>query len=371
MKIQRILLYLLLLPVFSCEHIDDPELVPEERESISFSLDTKGLPSGERTYRVVLSNEGDQCVGNGTYCNTIITPGTMGSWLAPCQVNELGEPLKEDGTTVASNLSEANINGKFGLRFTSNMNPTVCYLSAASPAIGLKTENNKSYFSWNSETPLFISGLESLKFFGSWVHNQYIYDPTQSEALTMKEQRAKFSVHIECGELDHADIQAVTLTHINKARWYLTSGISTNASHYSKTLEALYEGSIIHLDKSGSSADEREWNSAQTYILPFDYSLEAVTAMQPEVVILLGNTDTPGKASVKIAEQIEPMKNYVLDLTVSKQYIHCTLTAEDWYNGGTIETIVEQWAKIVFDGSSQWDKLDDDINSDESWNDQL
>ena len=299
----------------------------------------------------------------------------MGSWLAPCSVNTSGDPLKKDGT-IASNLSEAYVDGKYGLRFYTTTSPAHYYLSVASPAVELKKQNSKSYFTWNANEPLFISEKEYLSLFGSWAEGEYVYKPSQSEALTLKEQRAKFSVHIECGDLKQADIQSVTLNHITQTRWYIYGGISTDESHYSKSTESLYnystDGGIIHLDKTGETEEEREWSSTSSYILPFDYSLETSSSMQPELEIQLGtDTDKPGKAIVKLSATIEPMKNYIYNLFVSKQYIHCTLTAEDWYNGGTIKTIDEEWAKIKFEGNNQWDRLDDDINSEESWNDQL
>lgn len=369
MKIQRILLFFLLLPAISCEHAEGPELVPQGGDSLSFSLDTKALPSGGmRTFRVTLTTAADALNGMGTYGDTLIAPGVKGSWLAPCKVSALGEPLKKDNS-IASKWSEADINGMYGVRFRTNNTDKFFYLSAIYPAIKIQKEGARYYYPLDTDKALFISEPRGLNAYGSWAENQYVYKPEQK--LTLKERRARFSVHIECGELDNADIRAVTLNHITQARWYIYGGLSTDAGHYSKTSETLYEGGIIHLDKGGASVEDREWNSAQTYILPFDYSLETAGDMQPVLEILLGAGATPGRSVVRLSELVEPMKNYVLNLSVSKQFIYCKLTAEDWYNGGTIETVDEQWAKIEFGGNNQWDKLDSDINSDEPWNDQL
>ena len=83
MNIKHFLMAMLLLSVVSCERMEtctDQHL--EGETPVPFSLDTKALPEGKHTYRVVMVTNDCSLKGNGTYCNEIITPGVMGSPLA-------------------------------------------------------------------------------------------------------------------------------------------------------------------------------------------------------------------------------------------------------------------------------------------------
>ena len=360
MNIKHFLMILLLLPVLSCERI---ETVPDWQPtgtSLPFSLDTKSLPEGERTYRVVMVTADGSLKGNGTYYNKEITPGEMGSWLSPCLVNEAGEPLTSTGS-IANSFEEADHSSIHGLRYSVTYRSTL-YLSAVSPAIEAKSDkemsdDGKTYFPWDAEKTLYLSDSKPVFWQGSWIGGNYIYDPRTEEELKLIDRRARFFVHIECGELDEADIQAVRLTYVNTARWYVLGGFSAAEGHYTTTMSYLYDhtvdGGIKHLEKSSGDV----WDSDGSYILPLAYKSEnQYQTMQPQLEVLLGTDTEPGRTTINLSEDIEPMKDYLLTLRVSKQYIWCRLTALDWYDVNPVSTSDEEWAKIAINnGVNPWD----------------
>ena len=115
MNIKHFLMILLLLPVFSCERIETAPDWQPTGTSLPFSLDTKSLPEGKHTYRVVMVTSDGTLRGNGTYCNEYITPGETGTWLSPCRVNDAGEPRTSTGS-IANSFEEADRSSRWGLR---------------------------------------------------------------------------------------------------------------------------------------------------------------------------------------------------------------------------------------------------------------
>lgn len=371
-KIKPLLVILLLLPAVSCEHTERPEVQPEEGSPISFLLDTKALGEGDHTYRVVLTNENGTLKGNGTYCSQDLSSEAMGySWLSPCRVNNAGEPLMEDGLTVAANFDVADKRSIYGLRYaTANARKERHRLAVASPAVALKSN---SYYEWTPDKALYLSNSVEVDFEGSWANYEYVLPTKDDEQFQLIDRRAKFFVHIECGEQSTADLQSVALAHVKEARWYPVSGFSS--SNYVLGRVFLFScggetSNILHLVKNSVGWDSPEEGQ---YILPLDYSAEEFSGMRPWVIVELGsNLEEPVKIQVHISEKIEPMKSYKLTLKVSKNHAEFILSASDWEEGGTYATDDEEkWATLATGVINHWDKLADETGSltTDDWND--
>ena len=369
MNIKHFLVFLLLLPVVSCEHTERPDVRPEERAPISFLLDTKALGGGDHTYRVVLTDESGTLKGNGTYCSQELSSEAMGySWLSPCRVNNAGEPLMEDGSTVATDFDEADKNSIYGLRYATNAGRTESIrLAVASPAVALTS----NYFKWTPDQALYLSNSVAVEFEGSWANYEYVLS-SKDEQFQLIDRRAKLFVHIECCEQLTADLQSVTLSHVKNARWYPVFGFSS--SDYSIGQVSLFTcggetSNILHLVKDSVSWDSSEEGQ---YILPLDYSAEEFSGMRPKVIVELGsNIEEPVKIPVPISEKIEPMKSYKLTLKVSKSHAVFILLASDWEEGGTYATDDEEkWSTIATGVINHWDKLADETSSltTDEWN---
>lgn len=358
MKIKHILIILLALPIFSCERLEHQDEKREEGAPILFSLNTKSLLDGQRTYRVIVTNTSGQLKGNGTYCNEIITPGDMGSWLSPCRVNNDGLPTDSENHVV-SDFDEADKSSINGLRFTTNYYQENFNMTAASPAVQIKTENGRVYFQWSAENELYLSGSMMKEFEGSWVQGSYILNPKNYDALTLIDRRAKLFIHIECGEQPTATIQSIALKHVTKARWIIPDGFST--SNYEIVSNPLFEShgnpdEFITLVKENND----HWDSAEEgiYILPLDYREKANENMRPQVVLQLGSGPKPIDVPVFLSDFIEPMKNYLLTLKVSKSHVQFMLSSSNWDDGGTSSLSEEEkWATISYGTVSTWDTL--------------
>lgn len=371
-NIKHLLVFLLLLPVVSCEQRERPEAQPEEGSPISFLLDTKALGGGDRTYRVVLTNESGALKGSGTYCSQELSSEAMGySWLSPCRVNNAGEPLMEDGSTVAASFDEADKKSIYGLRYATNSGRKESLrLAVASPAVAL---NASSYYEWTPDKALYLSNSVVVDFEGSWANYEYVLSSKEDDRFQLIDRRAKLFVHIECGEQPTADLQSVTLSHVKEARWYPVSGFSS--SGYTIGQASLFTcggetSNILHLVKNSVSWDSPEEGQ---YILPLDYSAEEFSGMRPRVIVELGsNLEEPVKIPVSISEKIDPMKSYKLTLKVSKSHAEFILLASDWEEGGTDATDDEEkWATLATGVINHWDKLEDETSSltTDDWND--
>lgn len=372
MKIQPFLYITLLLTAFSCEQAETSEVLPEERTTISFPLDTKGLPEGSHTFRVALTGIDGKLMGTGTYCSDNITPGVKGTWLSPCRVDLNGEPLDSNGESVTS-FADADKDGFYGLRYPNRavgVGENV-YISAASPAVQLHNQGNRAYYLWKADKELYLSGKsDQFLFNGSWLNKEYVFSFSDKDALQLIDRRAKLFVHIECGEQDHADIQSIILTSVSEARWYLPDGFAN--SNYTKSSQTLYSwnnipSQIMHLDKIEGDVWDSDANGI--YLLPLNYSVNDYNGMLPSIALELGaDTTKPINVNVEITEEILPMKNYLLNLYVSKSYVTFELLAsDDWDNGGTFDSEDEELAMIAVGVAEAWDTTGSESTTDD-WN---
>ncbi len=362
-KINPLLLLLLIIPVSSCEQMQPSEASGGETEAVSFVLQTKA-PSVPNTFRVALVNPLNKtALTEGTYCNLPITPGVKGTWLSPCKVNGSGDPV-DINNNVVTDLADADKSTQYGLRYGSTINET--YLTIASPAVKLKKDVSGSYYDWNAEVPFYLSGAYLSSFEGSWFDGQYVFDVSKQESLKLKEQRAKLTIRIKCGIQKKADIQSVALSYVKNTRWYLPSEFSTNPDHYTKTTQTLFAASndeeIIHLKKD----DDDSWVSEGIYLPAVDYSLERYLAMQPRVLVNLGDRlAKPTPIPINLSQALQPMVSYTLTLNVSKNLVDFELIATDtWDTVGDILSEDEQWPVLVATGSvSDWDTLAGEITA--------
>ena len=362
-KINPLLLLLLIIPVSSCEQMQPSEASGGETEAVSFVLQTKA-PSVPNTFRVALVNPLNKtALTEGTYCNLPITPGVKGTWLSPCKVNGSGDPV-DINNNVVTDLADADKSTQYGLRYGSTINET--YLTIASPAVKLKKDVSGSYYDWNAEVPFYLSGAYISSFEGSWFDGQYVFDVSKQESLKLKEQRAKLTIRIKCGIQKKADIQSVALSYVKNTRWYLPSEFSTNPDHYRKTTQTLFSASndeeIIHLKKD----DDDSWVSEGIYLPAVDYSLERYLAMQPRVLVNLGDRlAKPTPIPINLSQALQPMVSYTLTLNVSKNLVDFELIATDtWDTVGDILSEDEQWPVLVATGSvSDWDTLAGEITA--------
>lgn len=359
---------LVALLALSCERrpLEYPETM-EEPAPVKFSLVTKSLDAGEKTFRVALFNMSTKALlGQGTYCSTLIdhrATVTDGRWLSPCRVDNNGGPLKADGTE-ASGLGEADTDGKWGLRYGTNGS---CYLVAASPAKAMTSAGSQCYYAWTPSTELYVSKAVPVTLSGTWLGGQYVYE--SSSALELKDRRASITVHIECGELPTAYIQSVTLLNcVTVARWDLVSGFSN--ANYTTGSYSLFDyssdnaGTVLRLDK----ADDGSWNSTPVYIPSIDYSGSDYAAMRPQIQVLMGNDPAhPSSAIVDITEKADPMMRYTYNLYVSKSDVVITLTAMSWDNGGEhASSDTEEPGKLGTVTITGW--TDVDASNTDDWN---
>ena len=329
--------FLIILPItlllLSC---GKSGLEPSEEHPVLFSLDTKSLGEGERTFRVALFRPNNELAAEGTYCSETLIRST-GNWLSPCWVDNNGFPLKSDGTE-AIGLAQADKNSKYGLRAGSNIN---YYLVVSSPAIAFEQDEITSslrYYLWTptTATDIYVSDPVLTTLAGSWLDGEYVYASSTREALKLKNRSARIRVHIECGKLGRAEIQSVTLlNYTTSARWYMTTGFSSDDGHYTMGSETLFhystDGGIMTLKKEDSEGPEVTWTSDYMFIPSINYRGNVYSAMQPVIEVRMGsNTAQPAIARVRITENVEPMKNYTYNLKVSQSQVIISLSVDDW-----------------------------------------
>ena len=327
------------LLLFSCSKSEQETSVSAP---VLFSLDTKSLGAGERTFRVALFNVSTKSfLAQGTYCSDLIAfPGTFpyGQWLSPCRVDNDGLPLKDD-ETEAIGLTQADKDSKYGLRY---QNDGSYYFVAASPAKAFSSDGYQRYYPWTAATAtsLFVSEPVIAGLSGSWLAGEYVYKPSTRDALTLKNRSASIKIQIECGAQEYADIQSVALLNlVTDARWYMTSGFSATPAHYtiSPTPSSLYDcaGTPMHIVKANNDS----WTSSEVYIPSIDFSDNTFAAMRPVIEVELGSdTAHPSTALIDITEKVDPMKNYTYNLYVSKSVVIISLSVAGWDDGGTINS---------------------------------
>lgn len=376
MKKYLVILFAALL-LFSCSKSEQGASVSAP---VLFSLDTKSLGVGERTFRVALFNVTTNAfLAQGTYCNEIIDHSatvTGGEWLSPCRVDNAGLPLKSDGTE-AEGLSQADKNSKYGLRYQIGDS---YYFVAASPGKAFVNVGSLRYYPWTADhaTDLYVSEPVIIPLSGSWLGGEYVYKPSTREALTLKNRSSRIYVHIECDALSTAYIQSVRLLNcVTEARWYMTTGFST--SNYTADSYSLFNyiidnaGVVLTLTKADPEHPEIPavtWTSDDEVFLPsIDYSDNTYSAMRPMIQVLMGeNTDHPATALIDITENVEPMKNYTYNLKVSKSQVSIYLSVASWDDGGTISSVDNEEpcliGTVTVDGWSNGG-----TNTAEPWND--
>ena len=333
-----------MLFLLSCSK-EQPE--PAKDSLVYFSLDTKSLGAGERTFRAALINISGMFRAQGTYCTqTINHESTLGPgviWLSPCRVDNNGGPLKSDGSEAAG-LSEADKDSKYGLRlYVSQGTTAFVYLVVSSPAKAYSGTAYTKYYPWNPSIEYSISDPVGVNFAGSWLEGEYVYTSLSKENLNLKNRRASLKVHVQCGALSDAYIQSISLLNaVNSARWNLLTGIDTSPSLYSTTTTVLYDcgtGAPEHLVKANSDV----LLTSSAYLPPVDFSDDAYADMRPRIQVLMGNDkDHPFKAIVDITEKMDPMKEYTFNLLVSKSEVVVSLSTADWDDGGTISSVSDE-----------------------------
>lgn len=380
MKLKTLLFLLSLSLVFACERAEKPGEQNGTATPVSFSLETKGLPEGDHTYRVALVNVSKVLSAQGTYCSREISPGEGKeySWLAPCGVDDDGAPVDDTGNPV-NTLDDAHIDAKYGLRYNlESARSQDFYFSAVSPAVALVEDGNRAYYPWENEKVLYISETDRIyRLEGTWLNGEYVFSLTQNkEPLKLIDRRAKFSVRVYCQDQPTAYIRSIQFEYISKARWYLPEGFSTDKAHYTTEADYLYDYTEGRYNEGGQPLKLVRDNgdvltTDKIYILPLNYSLKEYVDMQPLLTVTLGQIK-PIPVPVRISQDIKPERDYVLSLEVSKNHVSFALEALPWDDGGISETPeIEEWGTIEFgDGNTEWDLPGGTIDT-EDWNNQL
>ena len=156
----------------ACSRVPQP--AGEQQEgSILMSLDTKALPAGQRTFRVVLFDRNNEYGANGSYSTTTsgthtdAHTGAEREWLLPCRVDDGGTPLDASGVAV-ENLAEADHRSVYGLRWGGAGNISLAAVSPAVRVLQDELDDRRCYVEWSSDTdaPLYVSAPALGSFVG-------------------------------------------------------------------------------------------------------------------------------------------------------------------------------------------------------------
>ena len=369
----------LLLPAMTgCHREPDPE---GGREGlVMLSAGTKSLPTGINTFRVALFTENREYSGrNGTYCTETLThvddysetPGTY-TWLKPCRVDGAGTPLDINGDPV-SDVSEADHDGKWGLRWNSYYNSSWtnnAYLVALAPARAFvhETGSHAAYVDWTPDTRIYISEPVLGSFYGTWFKNQFVYhssdDSESSEELskTLLDHRASLTLKVQCDRIPATTLRAIYVKHrIIRDRFYLQDkenevrGYSLpECPHYKfddddpgtdpvpgdfAPLYLLGPGAAQVVNKPDyptAGTPEATWTSdTPFYVQARDYKTATVDELRPLIFVQLGpDPDNPVTVKIPIDYDLKPMKNYTLILDVSNTYVTVHCSVANWTDGG-------------------------------------
>lgn len=229
--------------------------------------------------------------------------------------------------------------------------------------------------------------INGLSLAATYLNGQYVFDVDP----VLKDRHAKLTVKVACGALSEANIHAVYFTNVlstayympmtetyekSTADWVFDGGVADPLADYythntypagsaTQTGEGdklvTPSGNPVHLvRKAGQTKDfiaQDEWrNFDQTAdewvkgdrtkslltaipnfrLLSMDYSERTAEgdaykyeAFIPKVVVLTG-TDGDVKTTIRIAENLEPMKAYTLYVWVSSAYVQAVLTVAPW-----------------------------------------
>jgi len=350
----KILPLLLLFALVACTRVPAPG---GEEGLVRLSLDSKaGDPSYEGTFRVALFNTSYAFTGyTGSYCtstqsHTDAHSGSERRWLDPCRVDANGNPLDASGDPAT--LATADKRGEWGLHWSTDGQAQRASLVAVSPAVQIHADDVYAYVNWRPDVPIYISDAPTtnVPYAGSWMDGEYVYT-SEAKVSELMDRRASITIRIECGELDAGDLQQVAVTRwIKSDRYYLRgtaaetiktgfSLLNTPAANRHATLNApgesivlfnhLTDGGIKHLTKSPAVT----WTSTvPAYFPAFDFADENLDdSLRPVFTVTLGADPTnPIRAKVVMNQKLEPMKNYIYTLYLSKARIDLHLTVTDW-----------------------------------------
>ena len=344
-----------------------PQAAGEQPEgSILLGLDTKALPAGQRTFRVVIFDRNNEYGANGSYSTTTSGPhtdantGAVREWLLPCRVDDGGTPLDESGAVV-DNLADADHRSVYGLRWGGSGNITLAAVSPAVRVLQDELDDRRCYVEWSADTdaPLYVSAPAAGSFAGTWIGGAFVYE-SSTRIPTLVDYRATLSVFIDFDRdpnnvrpVDEAYIQSVSVTNrVVSDRYYLQEkgdfalGFTLKATpdenrHFtvSDTPKVLYDwsadGGVIHLEKANGDT----WASAdgrKVYVPAVNFADTDLTdAVRPVVLVKLGSdTDHPFTAKVVLNQTLSPMKHYTYKLLVSKTYVNVFLSVTDWDDAG-------------------------------------
>lgn len=356
-----------------------PQPAGEEPEgTVRLSLDTKGLPAGQRTFRAVIFDKNNEYATNGSYSTTTsgshtdAHTGAVREWLLPCRVDDGGTPLDESGAAV-DNLADADHRSVYGLRWGGSGSITLAAVSPAVRVLQDELDDRRCYVEWSADTdaPLYVSAPAAGTFAGSWISGAYVYE-SSTRIPALVDYRASLSVFIDFdrdpnndGPVDEAYIQSVSVTNrVVSDRYYLQEkgdhalGFTLKATpdenrHYtvSDTPKILYDwsadGGVIHLEKANNDT----WSSSgerKVYLPAVNFADTDLTdAVRPVVLVRLGSdTDHPFTAKVVLNQTLLPMKHYTYKLMVSKTYVNVFLAVADWDTGGVSGTVTEAPAYV-------------------------
>ena len=356
-----------------------PQPAGEEPEgTVRLSLDTKGLPAGQRTFRAVIFDKNNEYANNGSYSTTTsgshtdAHTGAVREWLLPCRVDDGGTPLDESGAVV-DNLADADHRSVYGLRWGGSGNITLAAVSPAVRVLQDELDDRRCYVEWSADTdaPLYVSAPAAGSFAGTWIGGAFVYE-SSTRIPTLVDYRATLSVFIDFDRdpnnvrpVDEAYIQSVCVTNrVVSDRYYLQEkgdlalGFTLKAMpdenrHYtvSDTPKVLYDwsadGGVLHLEKANNDT----WSSSgerKVYLPAVNFADTDLTdAVRPVVLVKLGSdTDHPFTAKVVLNQTLLPMKHYTYKLMVSKTYVNVFLSVADWDAGGTSGTVTENPAYV-------------------------
>ena len=356
-----------------------PQPAGEEPEgTVRLSLDTKGLPAGQRTFRAVIFDKNNEYATNGSYSTTTsgshtdAHTGAVREWLLPCRVDDGGTPLDESGAAV-DNLADADHRSVYGLRWGGSGSITLAAVSPAVRVLQDELDDRRCYVEWSADTdaPLYVSAPAAGTFAGSWISGAYVYE-SSTRIPALVDYRASLSVFIDFDRdpnndrpVDEAYIQSVSVTNrVVSDRYYLQEkgdhalGFTLKATpdenrHYtvSDTPKVLYDwsadGGVIHLEKANNDT----WSSSgerKVYLPAVNFADTDLTdAVRPVVLVRLGSdTDHPFTAKVVLNQTLLPMKHYTYKLMVSKTYVNVFLAVADLDTGGVSGTVTEAPAYV-------------------------
>ena len=352
------LILLSLLLVASCAREPRPE---EGCEGLLLlSMDSKaGDPAYEGTFRVAMFNANHEFTGKtGSYCSESFGE-SIRNWLKPCKVNAAGEPLDATDAVVAS-LSDADHDGKWGLRWSGSQGAS---LVVVSPAVTVHQDGAYAYVDWTPDAPLYISDPPAANstFAGNWLGGEYVYTSGGADGKIpdLVDRRASVAIRIKCGGLQEGDVQRVQMTNmVTSGRYYFEKtaatedvqvGLSLNNAegHRGFTLAddsnpaVLYDcgaGAPMHLVKA---ADDF-WLSTgvdpdnRVFLPAFDYaSVSLEDNLRPVITVLLGtDKDKPFVAKVILNQKLNPMNHYIFTLLLSNAHVDVQLSVSRWEDGG-------------------------------------